>query len=328
MSRKGLFILCVVIIFALALTGIPETRAEYPDQPIEFLIHAAPGGGSDLFCRAIAQGLDKEGIVKQKINVISRRGGGGTLALNYLASKKGNPYVLMHMTTSPLITLAIRETTNIKFDEVTYIAKMAEFPNIVFVKYDSPYKTLKDLVAEAKTLPPKTLSSGMSTTGGSEHILAHRIGRDAGVQFNIISFGSGGKVTAALLGGHIDMMIGNIEEQLGQVEAKRTRPLATVTEKRLPYFPDLPTAKEQGIDVVYTQVRGFVAPQNVPDYAVKFWQDALAKFVKTQSYADLMKANFGVEAYAKGEDYKNFLIDYVAAFKQDVEELGLFKKEK
>jgi len=320
--------LTLLIFCALAISFVATAAAEYPDQPIEFLIHASPGGGSDLFCRAIAKGLDDEGIVKQKINVISRRGGGGTLALNYLASKKGNPYVLMHMTTSPLITLAIRETTDVKFDDVTYIAKMAEFPNLVFVKYDSKFKSLKDLVDAAKELPPKTLSSGMSTTGGSEHILAHRIGRAAGVEFNIISFGSGGKVTAALLGGHIDFMIGNIEEQLGQVEAKRTRPLATVTEDRLPYFPDLPTAKEQGIDVVYTQVRGFVAPPDFPDYAKKFWQDAFAKLVKTKSYADLMKANFGVAAYAKGDDYKKFLIDYVAAFKQDVEELGLFKKEK
>jgi len=328
MRRKGLFGLCLVIIFALALTGLPDARAEYPDQPIEFLIHASPGGGSDLFCRAIAQALDKEGLVKEKINVTSRRGGGGTLALNYLASKKGDPYVLMHFTTSPLITLAIRKNSNLKFDDATYIAKMAEFPNLVFTRYDSPYKNLKDLVAEAKTLPPKTISSGMSTTGGSEHILAHRIGRDAGVEFNIISFGSGGKVTAALLGGHIDMMIGNIEEQLGQVEAKRTRPIATVTEKRIPYFPDLPTAKEQGMNVVYTQVRGFIAPPDFPDYAVKFWEDTFAKLAKTQSYADLMKANFGVEAYTNGQGYKEFLIDYVAAFKQDVDELGLLKKKK
>ena len=145
MRRKGLFILCIVIIFALELTGIPEARAEYPDKPIEFLIHAAPGGGSDLFCRAIAQALDKEGLVKEKINVTSRRGGGGTLALNYLASKKGDPYVLMHFTTSPLITLAIRKNSNLKFDDATYIAKMAEFPNLVFTRYDSPYKNLKDL---------------------------------------------------------------------------------------------------------------------------------------------------------------------------------------
>lgn len=318
----------VLILCAIATMFVPTAKAEYPDQPMEFLIHAAPGGGSDLFCRALAKGLEEEGIVKQKINVTSRRGGGGTNALNYLASKKGSPYVLMHMTTSPLITLAIRETANIKFDEVTYVAKMADFPNIVFVRYDSPYKSLKDLVNAAKDLPPKTVSSGMSTTGGSEHILAHRIGRASGVEFNIISFGSGGKVTAALLGGHIDFMVGNIEEQLGQVEAKRTRPLATVTEKRLPFLPDLPTAKEQGIDVAYTQVRGFVAPQNFPDNALKFWENAFGKLSKTPSYAKLMKDNFGVEAYAAGKEYKKFLIDYVSAFKQDVEELGLFKKEK
>jgi putative tricarboxylic transport membrane protein len=310
------------------MTFVPVANAEYPDKPLEFLIHASPGGGSDMFCRAIAKALDKEGLVKQKINVISRRGGGGTLALNYLATKKGNPNVLMHFTTSPLITLAIRKSSKLGFDDVTYVAKMAEFPNLVFTKYDSPYKTLQDIVAAGRKAPPKTLSSGMSTTGGSEHILAHRIGRESGFDLNIVAFGSGGKVTAALLGGHIDMMIGNIEEQLGQVEAKRTRALATVTEKRIPYFPDLPTAKEQGVDVVYTQVRGFIAPPDFPDYALKYWEDIFAKLVKTQSYKDLMKANFGVEAYTNGAGYKEFLVDYVTAFKQDVEELGLFKKKK
>ena len=86
MSRKGLLSLSVALFFVLVLTGIPKAMAEYPDKPIELVIHASPGGGSDMFCRAIAQMLDKEGLVKQKINVNNRRGGSGTVAMNYLKS--------------------------------------------------------------------------------------------------------------------------------------------------------------------------------------------------------------------------------------------------
>ena len=118
MRSKLSVCLVVFILCAIAMTFVPVANAEYPDKPLEFLIHASPGGGSDMFCRAIAKALDKEGLVKQKINVISRRGGGGTLALNYLATKKGNPNVLMHFTTSPLITLAIRKSSKLGFDDV------------------------------------------------------------------------------------------------------------------------------------------------------------------------------------------------------------------
>ena len=323
-SMKGVLLLVCIVSFAAV--G-PWAEAAYPEKPIEMLIHASPGGGSDLFCRAIAQILEKENIVKQKIQVASRRGGGGTQALNYLASKEGDPYVIMQVTTSPIITLGIRKSSEMTFDDPTYLAKVAEFPQIVFTRYDSPYKDLASLVAAAKKAP-KTISAAMSTTGGSEHICAHRIGKAAGVEFNIISFGSGGKAAAALLGGHVDFTVANIEEQLGQVEAKKIRPIATVTEKRLPFFPDLPTAKEQGVDVVYTQIRGFIAPKEFPEYATKFWQDAFAKLVETQGFKDYLKSTFGVEAYVKGDEFKSFLTDYISAFNKDVEELGLYKKKK
>ena len=101
--RKKLFICSLAIIFCVVTVMITaDARAEYPDKPIEFVVHSSPGGGSDLFARTVAHILEKEGLVKVKINVKNRRGGSGTKALDFLHSKEGDPYVLMQVTTSPL----------------------------------------------------------------------------------------------------------------------------------------------------------------------------------------------------------------------------------
>ncbi|MBW2148016.1 MAG: tripartite tricarboxylate transporter substrate binding protein [Deltaproteobacteria bacterium] len=326
MRKKALFYSVALICLVSAAALVPQAKAAYPEKPIEMVVHSSPGGGSDLFTRTVAHILEKEGLVKQKIRVVNRRGGGGTVALNYLASKKGDPYVLMQVTTSPLSAI-LRGSSRMKFEDITLIAKVVEDPNLAFTRYGSSFKDMKSLIAEAKKAPKK-ISVSFGNVGGSEHICAHRVSKAAGVVLNMVSFKSGAGAATALLGGHVDFSFGNVNEQMGQIEAKKIRPLAAITEKRIPYLPDVPTMREQGIDAVFSQLRGFWAPQNFPPYALKFWEETFARLTETKGFKDYLQTTYGVKSFIKHEEFRTFLVEYLDDLRQDVIELGVYKKKK
>jgi putative tricarboxylic transport membrane protein len=325
--KKTMFMLTVTLVFlgALIVGFAPVVNAEYPDKPLEFVAHSTPGGGTDIFIRAMAQILESKGIVKEKIRVANRSGGGCTTALDYLASKKGSPDVIMTISTSCLDSM-MRGSTKMKYEDITLITALVEDVTYLFASGDAPYNDMKELVAWAKKTNTE-LNVAIGSTGGSEHISAHRLKKVVGVPWNIISFKGGAGGAVALLGGHADLKVGNINEVCGQGEAKKGKILGVLTEKRIPMFPDVPTMKEQGFNAVYRQIRGFWAPQNFPAYALKFWEDAFDKVRKTKEFGDYVKSIDGVKLDMKGKAFKNFLDQYVAELSQDFKELDIYQKK-
>lgn len=316
MKKKGLYFSIVVAIslFAFALAIVPETQAAYPepDKVIEFLHHSSPGGGAGLFVLTCADLLNKTGIVKSKIQVQTRQGGSSAVALNYLNSKAGDPYVVMHWTTAQLMAMN-RGTTVQKLQDITWLTTTVEDGNVMIVPYKSPYKNAKELLADAKT-SPKKVSVGINSIGGSEHIMAARIERVAGVRFNITAFEFS---PTQLIGGHIDMAFGNTAETSSHVKAKRARVLANMGVTRVPYYKDIPTLIEQGTNTSFTQFRGFFGGPNFPAEAVKFWEDAFAKLVKTKEFAAYVKKADYVAAYKTAADTKAFVQGYNAELIKD-----------
>jgi len=308
--RKKRFLFSVVVVFALLAVGlavVPRAQAAYPepDKVIEFLHHSSPGGGAGLFVLTCADLLNKTGIVKAKIQVQTRQGGSSAVALNYLHSKAGDPYVVMHWTTAQLNAMN-RGTTVMKIQDITWLTTTVEDGNVMIVPYKSPYKTAKDLLADAKS-SPKKVSVGINSIGGSEHIMAARIERVAGLKFNITAFEFS---PTQLIGGHIDMAFGNTAETSGHVKAKRARVLANMGETRVPYYKDIPTLIEQGTNASFTQFRGFFGGPNFPPEAVKFWEDAFAKLMKTKEFKEFMKKSDYVAAYKTAAETKAFIQGY------------------
>lgn len=327
MKRKSFVYSVSLISIFVAMVLISQTRAaEYPDKPIEIIVHSAPGGGSDLFARQIAALLEKEGIVKQKMQVANRTGGGATVALNALADKKGDPYTIMNTTTGPLTTV-LRGSSRIRLEDLTLIAMLAEDPNLAFTRPDSPYKEMKNVIADAKKASKK-VNVAVGTIGGSEHICAYRVAKATGVEFNIVSFKSGGEAAIALLGGHVDLSFGTLAEQMGQIEAKKIKPLATMGDKRISYLPNVPTMREEGINTTYTQFRGFWAAQGFPDYAIQYWENALEKLSKTASFKNYLKNNQLDEVFLKHEEFKKYLTQYAQELSQDTKALEVYQEKK
>jgi len=313
-SRFLSSIVAVFALFALTLAIAPAAQAAYPEEGkvIEFLHHSSPGGGAGLFVLTVADLLNKTGIVKNKIQVQTRQGGSSAVALNYLHSKAGDPYVVQMWTTAQLNAMN-RGTTQMKIADVTWLSTLVEDGNVMIVPFKSPYKTAKDLIADAKA-HPKKVSVGINSVGGSEHIMAARIERVAGLKFNITAFEFS---PTQLIGGHIDMAFGNTAETSGHVKAKRARVLANMGDTRVPYYKDIPTLAEQGTNASFTQFRGFIGGPNFPAEAVKFWDNAFAKLMKTKEFIDYMKKADYVGAYKNSADTKAFIAGYNAELIKD-----------
>lgn len=325
--RKKLFVYTLAIMFCVvAMIITVDAKAEYPDKPIEFVVHSSAGGGSDMFSRTIAHILEKEGLVKQKINVNNRTGGSGTVAMNYMADKAGDPYVLMQFTTGP-ISAILRGSSKMKLEEITFLPMMTMDPNLAFTRTESKFNSMKEVIEYAKK-NPNGVSVAYGTVGGSEHICSHRIEKATGVKLNLVGFGGGGPAAVAMLGGHVDLAFGNLEEQMGQLEAGKVKSLGTMTSERIALLPKVPTMIEQGINAVYIQPRGFWAPPNFPDYAVKFWEETLYKLYNSPAFKDYLKKSLAEGSFMKSAETKTFITKFIKELKVDVDELGAFKKKK
>lgn len=310
----------LAVLLAVGLAEIPTASAAYPeaDKVIEFLHHSSPGGAAGLFVLTTGDILNKTGIVKAKIQTQTRQGGSSAVALNYLKSKKGDPYVVMHWTTAQLMAM-LRGTTEMKLDECVWLSTVIEDGNVLMVPYDSPYKTVKDLIADAKAKPGK-VNVGINSIGGSEDVMTRRIERAAGVKFNITSFDFS---PTQLIAGNIALAFGSTAETMGHVKAKRARILANMGTRRVPYYKDIPTLIEQGINASFTQYRGFFGGPNLPAEAVTFWEDAFAKVIKTKQYEEFMTKFDVVPAYKNSAETKAFLVDYVKELQEDLKLMDL-----
>jgi len=313
----------IAVLFSFLTVGLaimPQTEAAYPepDKVIEFLHHSSPGGAAGLFVLTTGDILNKTGLVKAKIQTQTRQGGSSAVALNYLKSKKGDPYVVMHWTTAQLMAM-LRGTTEMKLDECVWLSTLIEDGNVLMVPYNSPYKTVKDLIADAKANPGK-INVGINSIGGSEDVMTRRIERAAGVKFNITSFDFS---PTALIAGNIALAFGSTAETQGHVKANRARVLANMGTTRVPYYKEIPTLIEQGIPVSFTQYRGFFGGPNFPAEAVKFWDETFPKLMKTKQYEEFMTKFDVIPNYKTAAETKALVTEYVKGLQEDLKLMDL-----
>ncbi|MGZ5681481.1 MAG: tripartite tricarboxylate transporter substrate binding protein, partial [Burkholderiales bacterium] len=242
----------------LAACAAPSFAQPYPSRPIELVSPTGAGGGSDLVARTVADIISKEKLLPQPVIVQNRPGGGGAVGQSYVASKRGDPYVFIQ-TAIGLVTVPIRTGLDVGIDKFQPLGAIGFDLNSIAVAENSPYRTLKDLLAAARD-KPKTISVGITFPGGSAHSMMLRLEKLSGARFNMVSFKSGTESVTAVMGGHIHATAENLGEVMGQVEQKTLRLLGVPSVKRIAGLPNVPTLKEQGFDIHAGGLRGFVAP--------------------------------------------------------------------
>src|ERR687892_789266 len=309
MKHRAMWLTIIVAVIVAMSLGVAAGQEFKPSKQIEAVVHTGPGGGSDLLARAIAELLQKEKLISQRMQVVNKPGGGPAVAMSYLAEKKGETHTIRFFTgiwvTNPLTTA--EATVTVK--DLTPIVRLVLEPAVIAVKADSPYKNMKDFIEAAKKSRNQLRQSGGSVTG-RDNLMRLLIQKATGTQWTFISFPSGGERLSNLLGGHVQMMVIEPQEAGEQIRAGNLRVIASLTEKRLAALPNVPTLKEQGIDIpLIPQARGVLAPAAAPREVVQYWEGVFDRFSKSPSWQQYLEQNQFEDGYLKGPPLSKFLDD-------------------
>jgi len=299
-----------------------------PSEAIDFIAPSNPGGGWDTICRTSARVLQKTGLITQPIYVSNMPGGSGSVGIAYVVNKrKSDAHLLVAASNSVTFSMAIKRALY-TYDDVTPLAQVASEYGVYMVRADSRFKTMDDLVKELKDDPGSVTFSGGSAPGALNHIQVAVLGRAIGVdplKLSYVPFQGGGEALAALLGGHVDVAAIYISPAAGQLEAGKVRVLGVLSEKRLKGFPDLPTAAEQGINLIFPIWRGLYMAPGVQKEAVNFWAKTIKKMVETPEW-DKARKKIGWEPVVKfGDDFDTYVKDELRRYKTLLKELGFLK---
>ena len=293
---------------------------------LKILVPANPGGGWDQTGRALQAAMQESKLVP-KVTVDNKGGAGGTIGIaQFVNSQKGDPNALM-VGGMVMVGAIVTNKSPVTLADVTPIARLTGEYEVVVVPASSKIKSMAELVAQLKA-NPGSVSWGGGSAGGTDHILAALIAQAVGAdpaKINYIAYAGGGEALASILGGHVTAGISGYGEFAGQIKSGKMRALAISSEKRLPGI-DIPTLKEQGIDVELANWRGVFGAPGITDAQRKELVDLVAKTVKTPSWQATLKKNEWEDLYQGGDAFKAFLDKDIARVTQIVQSVGLVKK--
>jgi putative tricarboxylic transport membrane protein len=313
----------IALLIALSLAGSALAQGFKPSRPVEVVVHTGPGGGSDLLARAVVTMIEQEKLVPVRMQVVNKPGGGGAVAPAYLAEKSGDQHTLGLFTGVWLTNPMTAQSARVTLKDLTPIARLVLEPALIAVKADAPYKTLADFAGAAKAQPGQLKQSGGSVTS-RDNVVRQLLQRSSGARWTFISFPGGGERIAALLGGHVNMMVIEPAEAGEHIRAGNMRVLAQVADKRLPGFPNAPTLKEAGFDVpAVPQVRGVVAPPKVPAANVAYWEDVFRRLSRSAAWRKYLEDNQFEDGYQNAAQLMKFYEEFTGAMRGILQEAGV-----
>ncbi len=324
--KKHMGVLFLAVLVLALSTGLSLGQTKYPAKAIDIIVPYAPGGGTDIMFRNIEKIISLHKLVSQPVNIVNKPGGGGSIGKAFCLSRPADGY---SFTCFDIATVAHQIDAKAKWDfrkDFTYIARMVSDINLIIVKADSPINTAKDLDEAIKKKGPKSMSLGGTGIGGPDQFGNIALNKATKQQFNYVPYNGGGEVLTNLLGGHIDAAWANPNECVGQLEAKQVKIVGVCTEKRSPMFPNSPTMKEQGYDVVSIQTRSFVAKGGTSPEVVDYWVQVLNKVRNTPEWKKYLKDNLLEDGWLVKADFLKDAENDYNTIKPIMDELGMSKK--
>lgn len=283
------------------------TRANAAITQLKIMAPAAPGGGWDSTARTMQTAISQGGIVKN-VQVTNVTGAGGTIGLASLVNNMkgdGNQLMVMGLV---MVGAILANKSPVTLQQTTPIARLTGEYEAIVVPANSKIKDMKGLVEELKK-NPGAVSWGGGSAGGTDHILAGLIAKAVGVdatKINYIAHSGGGEAMANILGGKVTVGVSGYGEFAPQLQAKRLRALAISSPERLPGI-DIPTLREQGIDVDLANWRAVVAPPGLNDQQKKDLIDVVGRMVKTKQWQEALKKNDWADLFMAGDEFGAFL---------------------
>jgi putative tricarboxylic transport membrane protein len=299
-------------VYALGLAGCGQAGGGgggagwEPTRNVVMIVPFEAGGGSDILGRAMASGMEgvREGV---NITVENRPSGSGAVGYAYLLEQQGDPHFLL-ATETTAVALPITTETPWTWEDFTPIAQIAEDATLMIVPQGSEFGSLQDVLDAAEQ---ERLTVGVAGATGLDTIVFSLVGRQEGVEFERVVFESGGEIVNAMLGGDIHLASLNPGEVIGQIESGDLKPLVAFAEERYEEEPlsSVPTAREEGVDVSFTQFRGALGPGGIAPEEREYWADALVAWTKTQNYKKYIDDNYLISRVRTGQEFENYLRD-------------------
>lgn len=321
--RKGV-IAAAALTAGLAVSG--AALAEWkPDRPVELVVSAGPGGGSDIFTRVVQAALTKNKLVDTPLIVVNKPGGSGSEAFNYAKDNAGSPYKA-YFGTQDAYVLPLGTKVNYAMKDLTPVASMV-FD--VFILWSNPkasgINTAQEFIAKAKENPGKVRVAGAKAKDADETVVT-LVERATGTDLAYIPYKSGSEAAIQVAGGHIEANTNNPSESLEQWKAGNQKPLCVFTAERLAdktvvtenmSWADIPTCVEAGIDVKdFVQPRTVWMAADVPAEAVAYYTELMQKAMQTPEFKDYTARNVQITKFMTGDELKTFLAEQIKNYEK------------
>ncbi len=300
---------------ALALLAQPQSadaQPKYPQSAVTLVTHSSPGGGSDVFLREMIKHLQPAMGVNFAVENVS--GGSGAKAMAKMGSSPADGSIF-YATTPTYIQTTLLSKPSVGYDALEPLVIVFMDPEVVYVRTESPFKTLKEAVDFAKKNPGKA-KWGAANPASLERIALEKLKRSMQVDAAVATHEGGGQLMINVLNGTLDLGVGEIQEIRVQLDAGKVRILAALTDKRLDQFPNVSTAKEQGVNLTVTKFRGLAGPKGIPKDVAAAWETGIKKILASTAYKkEYEKENLIANFVGHAEAGK-----FTAAFAKEVEE--------
>lgn len=316
---------------ALVLAAPTTPLRAFEPQNVECIAPASPGGGWDFTCRQVGKVLYGEKMTPGPVQVTNRSGASGAVAFAEIIAKRNtDDNLIAAASTATSTRLAQGQYAGFTAADVRWLGAVGADYGVIAVGKDSPHKTLAELIGVLKTEPTRISVSGGSSVGGWDHLKMLTVARAAGIanlrSIKYVAFQSGGEAVTQLIGGHVQAFSGDISEVLGFMEAGELRVLAVLAPERLPGdLGNLPTAREQGVDAVGVNWRGFYGPGKMTDDAYNYWSKAIADLYASAEWKKIMADNGLIPFGMTGPELTDFVKQQVADMQSLSREIGLIK---
>jgi len=300
-----------------------QAQEAYPSHPVQVIVPFPPGGVAELTGRPATIILSK--LLGQPFVIQNKPGAGGSIGAAAVATAKPDGYTLLmalaSVSTNPEADRITGRPAAFRLDQLAPIALLSSDPVILTVRADSPYKTLKDLVDDAKKRP-EAINYSSSGNYGTYHVATEMFTSAAGIKMKHIPYAGGGPALTALLGGQVDVGLLGPSVAAAQIKAGKLRAIASWGGKRIASLPDVPTLKELGYNVEYNIWSGLFAPAGTPEPVMKTLREAMRKVVNDEEFKATMNKLETPIVYLDAPEFKKFWDDDAKRLIEVVRKIG------
>jgi putative tricarboxylic transport membrane protein len=287
------------------------------------VVHSALGGGSDVFARALVEMIEREKLAPQPIRVVNKTVGASAEAMAYLAAKRGDDHTVAVFTNTWLTTPLTRKDPPHTIRDFTPIVRLVLEPTIAVVRADSPYRNLNDFVEAARKNPGALKQAGGSVTA-IESMTGLLLQSATGSKWTFVPTPAVSDRMVNLVAGKVDIVIPQPQDANEHIAAGKARAIAAITERRLAALPDVPTVKEQGISMsIIANVRGMVAPPEMPAAARSYWEELFARLSATPSWRKYVADNQVEDVFLRGAELAPYLEEQTGLMRRVLREAGV-----